>query len=147
MEHHKVSEIQVSYSPNIIEKSIVSTSESSYKIALNNWNLNTIEMYEEAKVMFLNNALKVIGIYNLSKGGISSSIVDIRLILSIALKSISTHIILIHNHPSTGLKPSKADIDITSKLKTACNFLDIKLLDHLIINKESYYSFADEGLL
>nr|WP_315032948.1 JAB domain-containing protein [uncultured Chryseobacterium sp.] len=147
MKHHQVSEIQVSYSPNIIEKSIISTSESSYKIALNNWNLNRIEMCEEAKVMFLNNALKVIGIYNLSKGGISSSIVDIRLILSIALKSISTHIILIHNHPSTGLRPSKADIDITSKLKTACNFLDIKLLDHLIINKESYYSFADEGLL
>lgn len=78
MQHHQVSEIQVSYSPNIIE-TIISTSESSYMLALNNWNLNTIEMYEEAKVLFLNNALKVIGIYNLSKGGISSSVVDIRL--------------------------------------------------------------------
>ncbi|WP_313004219.1 JAB domain-containing protein [Chryseobacterium gleum] len=146
MEHSQVSEIQISYSPNIID-TIISNSESSYRIALNNWNLNTIEMFEEAKVMFLNNALKVIGIYSLSKGGISSSVVDIRLILSIALKSISTHIILIHNHPSTNLKPSKADMDITSKLKTACEFLEIKLLDHLIINKESYYSFADEGLL
>ncbi|MGG5209811.1 JAB domain-containing protein [Chryseobacterium sp. MIQD13] len=146
MEHHQISEIQVSYSPNIIG-TMVSTSELSYKVALNNWNLSTIEMFEEAKVMFLNNALKVIGIYSLSKGGISSSVVDIRLILSIALKSISTHIILIHNHPSTSLTPSKADMDITSKLKTACGFLEIKLLDHLIINKESYYSFADEGLL
>ncbi|MBP2619121.1 DNA repair protein [Chryseobacterium pennae] len=146
MQDHQVSEIQVSYSPNIIE-TIISTSESSYMLALNNWNLDTIEMCEEAKVLFLNNALKVIGIYNLSKGGISSSVVDIRLILSIALKSISTHIILIHNHPSTSLAPSKADMDITSKLKLACGFLEIKLLDHLIINKESYYSFADEGLL
>jgi hypothetical protein len=146
MKYHQVSEIQVSYSPNIVG-TIVSTSESSYKVALNNWNLDTIEMFEEAKVIFLNNALKVIGIYSLSKGGISSSVVDIRLILSIALKSISTHIILIHNHPSTSLTPSKADMDITSKLKTACGFLEIKLLDHLIINKESYYSFADEGLL
>ena len=146
MKHPQVSEIQVSYSPNIID-TIISTSEVSYKVALNNWNLDTIEMFEEAKVLFLNNALKVIGIYSLSKGGISSSVVDIRLILSIALKSISTHIILIHNHPSTNLRPSKADMDITSKLKTACEFLEIKLLDHLIINKESYYSFADEGLL
>lgn len=146
MEHHQISEIQVSYSPNIID-TIISTSESSYSVALNNWNLNTSEMFEEAKVLFLNNALKVIGIYSLSKGGISFSVVDIRLILSIALKSISTHIILIHNHPSTSLLPSKADIDITSKLKTACGFLEIKLLDHLIINKGSYYSFADEGLL
>ncbi|MCA6067096.1 JAB domain-containing protein [Chryseobacterium sp. RG1] len=146
MQNHQVSEIQVSYSPNIID-TIVSTSESSYRVALTYWNLDTIEMFEEAKIMFLNNALKVIGIYSLSKGGISSSVVDIRLILSIALKSISTHIILIHNHPSTNLKPSKADMDITSKLKTACEFLEIKLLDHLIINKESYYSFADEGLL
>ncbi|MDN4012000.1 JAB domain-containing protein [Chryseobacterium gambrini] len=146
MEHHQISEIQVSYSPNIID-TIVSTSEISYKVALNNWNIDTIEMFEEVKIMFLNNALKIIGIYSLSKGGISSSIVDIRLILSVALKSVSTHIILIHNHPSTGLKPSKADMDITSKLKAACGFLDIKLLDHLIINKESYYSFADEGLL
>ncbi|WP_278352871.1 JAB domain-containing protein [Chryseobacterium gleum] len=146
MENHQVSEIQVSYFPNIID-TIISTSEVSYKVALNNWNLDTIEMFEEAKVMFLNNALKVIGIYSLSKGGISSSVVDIRLILSIALKSISTHIILIHNHPSASLAPSKADMDVTSKLKTACGFLEIKLLDHLIINKESYYSFADEGLL
>lgn len=146
MKHPQVSEIQVSYSPNIID-TIVSTSELSYKLALNNWNLNTIEMFEEAKVLFLNNALKIIGIYSLSKGGISSSVVDIRLILSIALKSISTHIILIHNHPSTSLTPSKADIDITSKLKIACDFLEIKLLDHLIINKKSYYSFADEGSL
>ncbi|MDQ0066775.1 JAB domain-containing protein [Chryseobacterium lathyri] len=146
MQYHQISEIQVSYSPNIID-TIVSTSEVSHKVALNKWNLDTIEMFEEAKVLFLNNALKVIGIYSLSKGGISSSVVDIRIILSIALKSISTHIILIHNHPSTNLRPSKADMDITSKLKTACEFLEIKLLDHLIINKESYYSFADEGLL
>ena len=146
MNNHQISEIQISYSPNIIDTT-VSNSESSYKIALSYWNLNTIEIFEEVKIIFLNNALKVIGIYSLSKGGISSSIVDIRLILSIALKSISTHIILIHNHPSTNLIPSKADMDITSKLKAACEFLEIKLLDHLIINKESYYSFADEGLL
>ncbi|KFE99897.1 DNA repair protein [Chryseobacterium formosense] len=146
MEHHQVSEIQISYSPNIID-TIISDSESSYKVALKCWNLNTIEMLEEVKVIFLNNALKIIGFYSLSKGGISSTVVDIRLVLSIALKSVATHIVLVHNHPSTYLKPSKADMNITQKLKTGCDFLEIKLLDHLIINKESYFSFADEGLL
>ncbi|MGD1318668.1 JAB domain-containing protein [Chryseobacterium sp. 2R14A] len=145
MDNHKVSEIQISYFPTIID-TVISDSKSSYRIALSYWNLNTIEIFEEVKVIFLNNALKVIGFYNLSKGGISSTVVDVRLLLSIALKSVATHIILVHNHPSTHLKPSKADMDITQKLKTACDFLDIKLLDHLIINKESYFSFADEGL-
>lgn len=146
MHNHKVSEIQISYFPNIID-TIISDSKSSYRIALSYWNLNTIEIFEEVKVIFLNNALKVIGFYSLSKGGISSTVVDIRLVLSIALKSVATHIILVHNHPSTNLKPSKADMDITQKLKTGCDFLDIKLLDHLIINKECYFSFADDGLL
>ncbi|WP_294230368.1 RadC family protein [uncultured Chryseobacterium sp.] len=145
MDNHKVSEIQISYFPTIID-TVISDSKSSYRIALSYWNLNTIEIFEEVKVIFLNNALKVIGFYNLSKGGISSTVVDVRLLLSIALKSVATHIILVHNYPSTHLKPSKADMDITQKLKTACDFLDIKLLDHLIINKESYFSFADEGL-
>ncbi|GAA4159626.1 JAB domain-containing protein [Chryseobacterium ginsenosidimutans] len=145
MKQH-VSEIQISYSPNIID-TIISHSKSSYDISLSCWNLHTIEIFEEVKIIFLNNALKVIGFYNLSKGGISSTVVDIRLVLSIALKSVATHIILVHNHPSTNLKPSRADMDITQKLKTGCDFLEIKLLDHLIINRESYFSFADEGLL
>ncbi|RXM50008.1 MULTISPECIES: RadC family protein [unclassified Chryseobacterium] len=144
----KVTELLVSYSNNNINpEQKISNSDDSYDIAMNLWNLNTIQIQEEVKVIFLNDALMVLGCYSLSKGGISSSIVDIRLILSVALKAIATGIILVHNHPTGNLKPSKADLDITKKLKSACDVMGINLLDHLIISKESYFSFSDEGLL
>ena len=143
----QVSEIQVSYSANIIGKEIVSNSKYLFNIVHNQWNIDTIEMYEEVKILLLNRANKVLGIYALSKGGLSSSVVDIRIILSIALKALASSIILIHNHPSGNLKPSKSDIDITRKLKSACELLDIVLLDHLIVTKGDYFSFADNGLI
>ncbi len=143
----KVAELLVSYSNNISPEQKIINSDNSYDIVMSLWNLNTIQLQEEVKVIFLNDALMVLGFYSLSKGGISSSIVDIRLILSVALKAIATGIILVHNHPTGNLKPSKADLDITKKLKSACDVMGINLLDHLIISKESYFSFADEGLL
>lgn len=143
----QVSEIQVSYSANIIGKEKVSNSKDLYNIVHNQWNIDTIEMYEEVKILLLNRANNVLGIYALSKGGLSSSVVDIRIILSIALKALASSIILIHNHPSGNLKPSKSDIDITKKLKSACELLDIVLLDHLIVTKGDYFSFADDGLI
>jgi DNA repair protein RadC len=104
-------------------------------------------MLEEVKILLLNKANKVLGIYDLSKGGISSSIIDIKIVLSIALKTLTSGIIIVHNHPSGNLNPSKADIDTTEKLKSACNLMDITVLDHLIISRNNYYSFADDGLL
>lgn len=143
----QVAELLVSYSAHIVSAQKVSNSADSYNIVTNIWNLSTIQIQEEVKVLLLNDALMVLGSYSLSKGGISSSIVDIRLVLSVALKAIATGIILVHNHPTGNLKPSKADLDITKKLKSACDVMGINLLDHLIISKESYFSFADEGLL
>lgn len=88
------------------------------------------------------------GVYEASKGGITGTVVDVRLILSVALKSAATGIILAHNHPSGNLQPSENDKSITRKIEQACSLLDIKLLDHLIICPEkSFLSFADEGLL
>ena len=145
--NNQVSEIQVSYSANIIGKEKVSNSKDLFNIVHNQWNKDTIEMYEEVKILLLNRANKVLGIYALSKGGLSSSVVDIRIILSIALKALASSIILIHNHPSGNLKPSKSDLDITKKLKSACELLDIVLLDHLIVTKGDYFSFADDGLI
>ncbi|MEO5907949.1 MAG: JAB domain-containing protein, partial [Ginsengibacter sp.] len=72
---------------------------------------------------------------------------DSRLILATAIKSLAVSIILSHNHPSGNLKPSTADQDLTSKIKLACQFHDIKVLDHVIVTSEGYYSFADEGLI
>ncbi len=87
------------------------------------------------------------GSYQLSKGGITGTIADVRLILSVALKSLATGLILAHNHPSGNLKPSEADKQITSKIRQAAKLLDIELMDHIIISNEGYYSFMDEGVL
>lgn len=143
----KVAELFVSYSANIMSEQKISNSRESYSLIINHWNLDIIEMLEEVKILLLNRSNKVLGIYDLSKGGISSSIIDIKIILSIALKTLTSGIIIVHNHPSGNLSPSKADIDITEKLKSACKIMDIMLLDHLILSKEDYFSFADKGLL
>ncbi len=82
-----------------------------------------------------------------SKGGISGTVTDVRIILQAALKSNASGLIICHNHPSGNLNPSESDTKITQKIKEAGNVMDIQLLDHLIINDEDYYSFADNGLL
>ena len=143
----QVSEIQVSYTPNLLVDMSVKNSKKSFELILNEWELETLQMQEEVKILLLNRSNKVLGIYSLAKGGLTSCIVDVRIILSIALKTLATGIILVHNHPSGNLKPSKADLDITKKLKNSCDLLDISLLDHLIITKDNYFSFADEGLI
>jgi DNA repair protein RadC len=99
-------------------------------------------------VMYLNKANRVLGVYPASVGGITSSIVDLRLILSIALKTLATSVVLCHNHPSGSLTPSKQDIDLTLKIKEAAKYFDIVVQDHLIITfEQKYFSFADDGLI
>lgn len=143
----KVAELLVSYSAHIVSEQKISNSRETYSLIINHWNLDTIEMLEEVKILLLNKSNRALGVYDLSKGGMSSSIIDVKIVLSIALKSLASGIIIVHNHPSGNLSPSKADIDITEKLKSACNLMDITVLDHLIISKDNYYSFADDGLL
>ncbi|WP_299254041.1 DNA repair protein RadC [uncultured Lacinutrix sp.] len=103
--------------------------------------------HEEFWIVYLNNSNKVIQKNQLSKGGITGTLVDVRLALKIALEVGAIGIILAHNHPSGTLNPSQADKDLTLKLKTAGQSLDIKVLDHLIITESAYFSFADEGIL
>lgn len=103
--------------------------------------------YEEFWVLFLNNSNKVLEKYQASKGGLTATLVDVRLLYKRALEVSTVGMIVCHNHPSGKLKPSSADIKITQKLKTAGQTLDISLLDHLIITEKEYFSFADEGLL
>jgi DNA repair protein RadC len=103
--------------------------------------------HEEFWVLFLNNSNKVILKSQLSKGGISGTIVDVRLVFKLALENGATGLILCHNHPSGGLIPSDADKQVTKKIKLAGDSLDVKVLDHLIITETKYYSFADEGIL
>ena len=103
--------------------------------------------HEEFWVIYLNNSNKVLQKQQLSKGGITGTLVDVRLVLKQALEVGATALVLCHNHPSGTLKASEADKKITQKLKTAGLTLDIKVLDHIIITEKAYFSFADETIL
>lgn len=103
--------------------------------------------HEEFWVMYLNNSNKILNKSQLSKGGITGTLVDVRILMKQSLELGAVGIILAHNHPSGTLKPSNADKQITQKIKKASESLDIKVLDHLIITQKDYYSFADNQLL
>jgi DNA repair protein RadC len=149
-ENFIIQEMEVVYLPTKmqIDKEAILSSSEAYKLLKNLFNPNTVSYQEECLVLYLNHASKLLGAQKLSKGGINSTVVDIRIILATALKSLSTGIILAHNHPSGKLVPSEADKKITKQLSEASNLMDIKLIDHLIIGpEEGYYSFVDEGML
>lgn len=103
--------------------------------------------HEEFWILHLNNSNRIIHKYRLSMGGITGTVVDVRLVFKVAIEQNATSIILAHNHPSGVLYPSEADKQITKKLKSAGENLDIKVLDHLIITENAYYSFGDDGIL
>jgi DNA repair protein RadC len=103
--------------------------------------------HEEFVVLYLNKALKVITHDTLSRGGISGTVADIKIILKSAIEKLATYIIVAHNHPSGNLKPSHQDIELTKKLQEGCKLVDIILNDHLIIGDNEYYSFADHGMM
>ena len=107
----------------------------------------SIDIREAMVVLFLSNSNVSIGYSIASIGGLTGTLVDVRLVLRDALLTQATGLILIHNHPSGNLKPSQQDINVTDKVKKAANLLDIILLDHLILTENSYFSFADSGKL
>jgi DNA repair protein RadC len=146
----QVAEIQLIYKSKVkaSDRPQVSTSSDAYQIFKHNWDENKIEFIEQFKVLFLNRSNKVLGIYELSTGGISGTVADPKLVFAAALKANASNIILCHNHPSGNTKPSKADEQLTQKIKEAGKYLDLPVIDHLIITSDDgYYSFADEGLL
>jgi len=103
--------------------------------------------HEEFWILYLNNANKVLLSSQLSKGGLTGTLVDVRIVMKQALELGAVGLILGHNHPSGTLKPSQADKEVTQKLKLAAQALDIKVLDHLIVTQKQYYSFADNNIL
>ncbi|MDC8103722.1 DNA repair protein RadC [Chryseobacterium sp. B21-037] len=128
----------------ISDKPVISNSNDAYVIFKNH--LSDLRT-EEFWALFLNQSNKVTHISQLTQGGISQSIVDVRVLFKTALDNFSTGVIIAHNHPSGSLKPSREDLTITQKIKEAGRFLSIQLLDHLIITQNAYFSFSDEGLL
>lgn len=145
----EIPELQVSYNRSS-GKFLSGTISSSFDVAefiRNTIGNNEVELQEQFIVLYLSQANRVIGYYKHSKGSINATVADTRIILGTALKCACVAMIVAHNHPSGNLKPSRADEDLTTRLKESAALMDIKLLDHLIITKDGYLSFADEGIL
>lgn len=103
--------------------------------------------HEEFWVLYLKRNNEVISLENVSVGGVSGTVIDVRIIAKRAIELLASAIILCHNHPSGNLQPSDADIQITKKMKKTAQLFDCAVLDHIIVAKDSYYSFADEGIM
>lgn len=145
----KVAEVEVSYKSNynITERPKINSSQDAYRILMQHWKLGKIELLEEFKVILLNTSNRVLGIVDISTGGVQGTLADPKIIFSVALKTNSSKIILAHNHPSSNTNPSEADKKLTQKLFNGGKLLDIEVCDHLIVTNYNYYSFADDGIL
>ena len=144
-----VAEVELVYKTKVkpSERPSVKSAKDCYELLRLTWDENKIEFVEQFKVVLLNRAQRVLGIYELSTGGVTGTVADPKLVFIAALKANACNIILTHNHPSGNLKPSWADEELTTKIATVGMYLDIKVSDHIIVTSEGYYSFADEGLL
>lgn len=146
---YQLSEIEISYKPKFkcSDRPVIDSPDKAYRIILDNWSEDKIELLEEFKIILLNRRNRVMGFVNLSQGGISGTIADAKIIFAIALKACASGIILSHNHPSGEASPSEEDIRLTKKLFQAGQLLDIPILDHIIVCNESFYSFKEEGII
>ena len=144
---YKVGEVELSYVPKIKDSRKVLSSEDAYKYLLSTYKEGTVCYKEYFKILLLNQANQVLGYTLISEGGLTSTDVDVRIILQAALLTNSVAIILAHNHPSGNKTPSREDIRMTNQIKEAAQIMRIRVLDHLIITDTGYYSFSDEGNL
>lgn len=142
-----ISEIKISYQPKYKASQLpkVSSSQDAFDVILTQW--QDIHYRESFAVLLLNRANKCLGFSFISKGGLSGTVADPKIIFQTALKSNASSLILIHNHPSGNLQPSQNDINLTKTLVKAGKTLELQILDHLIVGAESFFSFADEGLI
>jgi len=143
-----LAEIKVSYSSKVkyADMKCISTSKDAEEIFRSIWSDN-MELLEEFYILILNRANRVIGWYQVSKGGTSGTVVDPKIIFSVALRCHACGIILAHNHPSGNTKPSHQDLELTKKIVSGGKLLEISVLDHIILSNETYFSFGDETLL
>lgn len=131
---------------NPIEKCQIKRSDDIYNYAMKLYG-SDIELIESFIAIYCDNNLNVIGWAKIATGGINSTLVDQRVIFKYAVDLMCCHIILIHNHPSGNLEPSKIDKDLTTRMVNGGNILGFRIAEHIIVTKENYYSFHDKGLL
>jgi len=144
-----VNEISINYKKRKLDFPKVDTSYRAYDCARKIYQQQkaNMEVKEFFFLLLLDRGNNVLGYYKVSEGGITGTVVDVRLVFSTVLKTLATGVVLIHNHPSGNIWPSKNDIDLTRKIKKAGEILDITVCDHIIVTPERYYSFADNGEL
>ena len=144
----KVAEVELIYKSKVktADRPKISSSRNSYEI-LTILFADLMEHREAFWILLLNRANKAIGAYCVSLGGVAGTVADPKLIFQAAIKANACAIILAHNHPSGNLQPSEADISLTKKLKEGGKFLEVQVLDHIIMTEGKYYSFADEGMM
>lgn len=143
-----IPELTLKYKTGEIKKVQVHSSKDAADYMRQMFDEDTIEACESVVVVYLNRKNNSIGWFKVSQGGISGTVIDVRLVLATALKCLASGMIMCHNHPSGNTDPSESDQKITQKLKEAGATMDIQLLDHIILTPDgSYYSFADEDKL
>jgi len=147
MKFNIVNEIKLSYSRKGNCERSISSSLDAVDVFRAHFDAEEMDYRESFFALYLDQANKVLGIKKISECGISSTLVDVRIILQAALLCNASGIIVSHNHPSGNLKPSGCDIKMTAKIKEAAKILDMSLLDHVILTSDSYFSFADEGII
>lgn len=140
-------EITLKYKTGEIKKSKITSSTEAYHLLLEMYDNDTLEYTESFIVIYLNRANNSIGWQRMSSGGTAGTIIDVKVLMTTALKCNAHGIILSHNHPSGNLRPSDQDLSVTKKLVKAGEFLEIKILDHIIVTAGGYYSFQDEGII
>lgn len=139
-----ISEYSLKYTKSKIQKTKVTTSESASNV-IRKFYFDDINIYESFFILLLDRANNTAGFAKISQGGTAGTVVDIKIIAKYAVESLSSSVIICHNHPSGNIKPSEADINITKRVKDALLLFDIKLTDHIILSENDYYSFADNG--
>jgi len=145
--NQNIAEVQISYSSKVPANERLQVKSSRSAADALRLVYPGMEHREYFYLLLLNRANKILGYYQVSSGGITGTVVDPRLVFQAAIKANASSMILAHNHPSGQLIPSDADLSLTKKLKAAGEIMDIQVLDHIILTEESYYSFADEGII
>jgi DNA repair protein RadC len=139
-------ELRAKKTPTNFEKVKIVSSKDAFKL-ISQFYFDDIDIFESFFILCLNRNNQTIAYAKISQGGVSGTVVDIKLIAKYAIDCLASGVILAHNHPSGNLKPSPEDIKITERAREALKILDIQVLDHVILTSDGYYSFGDEGII
>ena len=139
--------ITVSFKPGLMKDKSINMLEDAYEIVIGVWDKELINLQEQLVAFYLNRVNKLIGHRLIRSGTMTSCLIDVKLLVSLALHTMATSVIIAHNHPSGTLKPSNQDIELTKKIKQILALIDVQLLDHLIISETGKLSLFEEGLL